>query len=196
MEEKIDIRIIKTQRAIKNVFFELMDEIGFSKISVKKIIERAEINRSTFYSHYVDKFDLLDKMEDELLMGFKCIGSDAPFELIATQDWHTEAIMSYFNRFVTYVHENAKIFTLLVGEKGDPAFINKLSEIIKSIWSERNLFDGISILQNYALTALIGMMTNLIAEWVKGDFRETPEEFMQIVITIVKDLSKNIYAKV
>lgn len=59
MNKITDIRVTKTNIAIRKAFIEIMEEEGFSKLNVKKIIDRAKINRSTFYAHYMDKYDLL-----------------------------------------------------------------------------------------------------------------------------------------
>ena len=65
-DKKTDIRIIKTRRAIQAAFLRLMKEKGFAAVTVKDIIRDAEINRSTFYAHYEDKYDLLESIENDL----------------------------------------------------------------------------------------------------------------------------------
>ena len=57
-----DLRIKRTQRAIKDAFYSLVEEKGFEHITVKDITERAMISRNTFYLHYEDKYDLLNKI--------------------------------------------------------------------------------------------------------------------------------------
>lgn len=193
MEKKADLRVIKTQRLIKSVFFQLMAEIGFQKINVQKIISRAQINRSTFYAHYLDKFDLLNKVENDLLMEIKNMSYDVPFESITTFSLDNEILIKRIRDEVYYMHENGNIFMLLLSEKGDPAFAYKLNELIDSIWTEQKLVDRLSIPQSYAFAATTGMTTSLITEWVKSGFRETPEEFLQIVLKIMKDIPKNIF---
>jgi Transcriptional regulator len=193
MEKKNDLRVVKTQKLIYNAFFELMNEIGFSKINVQKIIVRAQINRSTFYAHYLDKFDLLDKVEQELLLFLKDMTYDVPSDFITKQGFDNEILIGKIKREIYYLHDNSEVFMLLMSDKGDPAFIYKLSELIKTVWAEQKIVEMLSIPQSYALAALIGMTTNLIAEWVKSGFRETPEEFVQIVIKIMKDIPKNIF---
>jgi AcrR family transcriptional regulator len=59
---KVDRRILKSQDAIKNAFVELMSEKGFDKITVKDICNVANVGNRTFYLHYLDKYDLLDKL--------------------------------------------------------------------------------------------------------------------------------------
>lgn len=62
-----DRRTRYTKQVIREAFFELLREKGFDKISVADICRIAEINRGTFYLHYVDKYDLLDAVIDEAL---------------------------------------------------------------------------------------------------------------------------------
>ena len=63
--EKMDLRIQKTEKAIKNVFLELRARKPLEKITVKELCELALINKSTFYSHYEDIYALSEAMEQE-----------------------------------------------------------------------------------------------------------------------------------
>lgn len=63
----VDLRIKRTQRAIKESFFALVEEKGFEHISVKDITQGAMISRNTFYLHYSDKYELLNSICDELM---------------------------------------------------------------------------------------------------------------------------------
>ena len=56
----------ETRAKIQSVFLDLMKKKPYYKISVREIAEAANINRSTFYLHYEDIYDLLDKIEDEI----------------------------------------------------------------------------------------------------------------------------------
>lgn len=60
-EKRIDRRIKKTQRSLHEALMELIQEKRYDKITVQDIIDRADVGRSTFYSHYLDKEDLLVK---------------------------------------------------------------------------------------------------------------------------------------
>lgn len=62
-----DRRTRYTKGVIHAAFFELLREKGFSATTVTDICKRAEINRGTFYLHYVDKYALLDEVIDEAL---------------------------------------------------------------------------------------------------------------------------------
>lgn len=63
--EKIDRRIVKSRQAIQTTFLQMLVKEGFDEITVKSITEQANLGRKTFYLHYVDKYDLLDKIVDD-----------------------------------------------------------------------------------------------------------------------------------
>ena len=50
----MDLRVTKTQRAIRAAFLELREKKPLEKITVKELCQRAEIHKSTFYDHYAD----------------------------------------------------------------------------------------------------------------------------------------------
>ena len=58
--KKIDLRIIKTKNSLYAALLELMKEKSFEEIKVLDICTKALVNRSTFYSHYEDKYELLE----------------------------------------------------------------------------------------------------------------------------------------
>ena len=66
-DKTVDLRIIKTKKAIRDAFLALIEEKGFERISVKEITEKAMISRNTFYLHYSDKNDLFNKICDDLM---------------------------------------------------------------------------------------------------------------------------------
>lgn len=65
--EKHDLRFVKNENLIRNTFQEMMDENEYSKISIKELTERAQINRKTFYLHYPSLDHLLATLQLELM---------------------------------------------------------------------------------------------------------------------------------
>ena len=63
---KTDRRVRKTKTRLLNCLTELMKEKEVKDISVKELSDLADINRGTFYLHYRDVYDMLNKVEDEL----------------------------------------------------------------------------------------------------------------------------------
>lgn len=67
MNTKNNKRFSETDIKIHAVMLKLMQRCPFEKITVSMICKEADINRSTFYAHYLDLFDLLEKMTEQLL---------------------------------------------------------------------------------------------------------------------------------
>lgn len=66
----------KTKRIIKSVFAEMLSEYKeISRISVSELCRRADISRSTFYSHYDDTYSIAQDYENELIDRFSAIPS-------------------------------------------------------------------------------------------------------------------------
>lgn len=59
-EPRIDPRVTRTQKLIRDALKSLLAEKSFESISVQDVAERATVNRATFYAHFPDKFALLD----------------------------------------------------------------------------------------------------------------------------------------
>lgn len=193
MEDRIDLRVKKTKHSIKESFIQLMEEIGFTKINVKKIIERAGVNRSTFYLHYQDKFDLLNQVEDEFLDGYKkVIESCISIKLAQGTSYDLSSRAQAMNSVAHYIYENKKMLSLLTSSKGDPTFLNKIGGLAESISTDRNVIINPIIPQRYFFAFMSGMLTNIIGEWINSDFKEEPEQFSQIFIHLTKDISKNL----
>ena len=79
-ETTLDRRVIKTKKAIRNAFAELLSEKEINEITIKDIADRAIINRKTFYSHYAGIYQLIDEIENELVTALNEALRDEDFE--------------------------------------------------------------------------------------------------------------------
>ena len=192
---KNDLRTVKTRRAINSAFMELLEEVGFSKLNVRMMIERAEINRSTFYLHYLDKYDLLEKFEASILSGIASIAEEAPIEYITRHSHDEQSLSLYAGKMTEYLLANGKAFSLLMSEKGDPAFIHKISEAVSNIWDKNQVPRQLSVSPDYTKAALIGSITYLISQWVKNGFDLTKEEFSAMILTFTHSILETVLAE-
>ncbi len=62
-----DMRIERTERAIRDAFICLVGERGYAAVTVKDICERADVNRNTFYLHYRDKETLMQSLLESVI---------------------------------------------------------------------------------------------------------------------------------
>lgn len=68
LDEKLDPRVIRTRGLILQSFESLLAEKNFANISVQDVTDKAQINRATFYSHFQDKYALLDEAINQMFM--------------------------------------------------------------------------------------------------------------------------------
>lgn len=67
-DTKVDPRIIRTRRLLMDAFLKLTIKKDFKDITIKDITDEATVNRATFYSHFQDKYDLMDSgITDDIL---------------------------------------------------------------------------------------------------------------------------------
>ncbi|MCR5396738.1 MAG: TetR/AcrR family transcriptional regulator [Lachnospiraceae bacterium] len=67
IEKKEDGRVVYTKMRIRSAYYELLQEMDAEKVTVTAICKQAEINRATFYKHYLDVEDLKDKLQEEAI---------------------------------------------------------------------------------------------------------------------------------
>ncbi|MEI2804177.1 MAG: TetR/AcrR family transcriptional regulator [Trichococcus flocculiformis] len=84
----------------------LLETESFACISVKDIVETADYNRTTFYNHYYDKFDLLDDVTQDLLDGL-AIAVKESFE--SYHKMHLMSMKSADITFFDYVYQHRNL---------------------------------------------------------------------------------------
>ena len=93
---KTDPRVLRTRKLIIDSFITLSNKKDFNDISVKDITEEAMINRATFYNHFFDKYDLLEKVvSDKLSLNLNCSAQNQGMAL-------EETIKQIFSSLVTF----------------------------------------------------------------------------------------------
>ncbi|MCQ9210122.1 TetR family transcriptional regulator [Granulicatella seriolae] len=65
---EVDIRTRRTRKLILDSFKDLLHEKTFESVRISDITNKAEINRATFYNHFMDKYQLLDVLTEETLL--------------------------------------------------------------------------------------------------------------------------------
>lgn len=116
-EESEDLRVRRTRKLLQQAFIELVAEKGFAALTIRDITERAMVNRSTFYRHYLDKYDLLEQYMREV------------HALTEDQAAQTEKQVSIFQEeppgllnLLKHIQRFADFYRVMLGAQGDPLF--------------------------------------------------------------------------
>lgn len=121
MSPKEDLRIRRTKKMIKEAFIDLMLEKNYEQITICEIADKAMINRNTFYLHYRDKADLIEKISEGCIEELR----QSVYKLRETEDvyhpmYHLETSAVFY-----YLEQNLRIYQALL-LKGRSPYFNRL----------------------------------------------------------------------
>lgn len=169
-------RNTQTKDKIKKSFIKLMKDKGFDNLSVSDITDEAQINRSTFYSHYDDKFDLLQHYENDVL---KSLGQTLNDNLKTESDSAIELIISYLESELNLVKILIKLPSF------EDKIINVLRQVVKKgLYLNKGNTDTVNVIPNdYAYEIIVSSLLHTIEYWLS---KEHPESKSVIVDIIMK----------
>ena len=179
--KKIDARVRKTRDALGDALVELMQQRPFQSITVQDVLDRANVGRSTFYSHYSDKDDLLMSDADEFFEMFSMalsVHGDKSDRVFPVKEFFSHLIEA--QQFVTALRTSGKLHANLELARGHFArgIERRLQELPK----------GVNILakQRPALAiAHAGALLSLMQWWIDRGMKEPAEEMDSLFHKIV-----------
>ncbi len=172
-EEKIDLRIRRTKKSIRDAFFELISEKGFDSVTVKDITDRALISRNTFYLHYEDKFDLLNKISNELMRKVYLRVSKDLLK-VKNLDFTIDCTAMLLISIQRVIDEDRELYRLLLTDPGTVVFADKIE---KTIRTALDLIKGdIEGISDLSIEYIITGMKGVIRYWVTHDNMDVQTE--------------------
>lgn len=123
-ELKLNRKTRYTRMVLQDSLMELMKQKPISKITIKELCEKADINRTTFYTHYSDQYDLLRKIEDETLSW----AEEVTTTLLDQTD--KNEMIKILEGILQTVADNRKQIQILMSEQGDIDFQKQLLTLI------------------------------------------------------------------
>lgn len=179
---KLDRRKKYTQMVLKDSLMQLLKEKQISSITVKEICELADINRSTFYSHYTDQFDLLDNIENELIEDMAGYLNQCNFE-------NDQDDLQMIEKLLEYFASKHEVCQTLLNEKVDTTFQNKVmifaQEIFMKNWkADKQLSNEMSM---YLSIFTISGSIYTIKSWLNQGMDQPPKEMAEIINHVIKN---------
>lgn len=182
-EKKLDRRVKYTLHALKEAMIELLQENHITKISVVSLCELADVNRSTFYTHFYDQYDLLQFITKEALDNIQVYLEDLRY------DEDAELSAEVLEQTLDYVKENADVFKALLSDNCDPDIhhkIMRMTEII-SIDNYQNLDDRV---RDYVMLFQINGSISILHKWLQDDTPESTKEISELLLHLVGEVEK------
>lgn len=119
--KKLDIRIIKTKKAIREATLRLLSQKKIEDISITELAMEAQINRKTFYNYYQSIYQVIEEIENEAVETF--------VSAIKSTDWYDRDALDFYKLFLCVteaVNENMEFFGYLLN-------ISKTSRLIVKV---------------------------------------------------------------
>jgi len=193
MEVLEDRRARKTRKAIQNAFMKLMLKKDISRITIKDISDTADINRSTFYLHYYDIYEVFEDIEkDTVHTIFDKLKDYEMVKLIDNPYPLLKAILEEMEKDIDFNQ-------FLIGSSVSSNFLNK----IKKQFKKQLLEDYINQMSNttdintfsIAISFLTAGTIDAYEEWI-NDKKPIPlSQFSKIVSAQIADGISSIFTK-
>jgi AcrR family transcriptional regulator len=127
-QQSEDLRVRRTRKLLQQALIELTIEKGFAAVTVQDIAERAMVNRTTFYRHYLDKYDLLDQYMNDV---YELTASQEELSRARLHDPALEPPPVGLVSLLEHVWLYADFYRVMLGKKGDPAFVLHIQQYIE-----------------------------------------------------------------
>ena len=175
-KQKTDARIRRTRDALGDALVALMQEKPFETITVQDVLDRANVGRSTFYSHYSDKDDLLMSDAEEffesisLLLSLRGDKSDRVFPV---QEFFSHIIEA--KQFLDALMSSGKFHDNMELARGQFArgIERRLSELARAQSVPADERPAIAF-------AHAGALLSLLEWWIDRGMKQQPAEMDQL----------------
>ena len=170
---------------MKQAMLELMNQTPFEKITVRLVCERAGVNRSTFYAHYTDLYDMIEQMETNLRKQL--------IDRYPDSDKVTPLSLESLLTFLAFIREHKDFYrAAFKARRGFP-----LKQEAEPLWGQvvkpLCLKAGI-VSEGEMMFYFVGFQagfTMILKCWVEQDCAEREEKIAQIIQNIIPSIWKS-----
>jgi AcrR family transcriptional regulator len=186
-----DRRIERTQQLLRGALRSLIQEKGFEALTVQEIIDRANVGRATFYSHFDNKDDLLVSGFEDLRASLKTRQREA-FSRGRTIE---ERVFGFSQEVFAHTNEYRDAFRVMVGQRSGAVVQRLLHKLLVELIREdvkRNVVKAESApVQTEAVVHFItGALVGVLMWWLDGRMRLSVDEvnayFRKLAIPALK----------
>ena len=183
--EKMDLRIVKTKNAIYQALLDLMKDKEFEQIKVSDICNKALVNRSTFYAHFEDKYELLSSyiadLKDSLTQELK-----KNKNINSTKEYYIEMIKLFLN----HIEEKKDSYLAIAINNRNSILTDMLFDVIDhdiiSRLDNDNNFDG-KVPNTIIAKFYLGAVVNIAITWIQNINKYTKDEMVEYLSILIPE---------
>ena len=178
-----DRRSAKTRRALSNAMAELLTQKELRRITVQEIADKAEVNRVTFYKHYLDVYDLYEKLEKNLLV-------DLGLLILRLEELPSEQA---FAELINYISDNRPVFCMMFSPNSTCQLRDKFAKITEGLFlqMENEKIAAMDPKKHEYLTCYRAQgCLAVIAKWVNEGFVVPKDTLIKSISLLDKSIDK------
>ncbi|MHB1314131.1 MAG: TetR/AcrR family transcriptional regulator [Christensenellales bacterium] len=179
-----DRRVQYTHTVLKESLLELLTKKPISQITIKEICEIAEVNRSTFYAHFSDQYELFKSMKHEMLNKISDDIGGYLFEKDKSEP------MQILLKLLEFIQKNNKLWIILLSENGDRAFVhNMLVQVLKNY--DKELLDNQTLDEKTSELVFLFMVNGcigIIEQWIQDEMKTPMQEMAEFIIGLANQV--------
>lgn len=186
MDKKTDLRIIKTKKALYESLLDLMKEQTFEEIKVSEICTNALVNRSTFYAHYNDKYELLVALLNDLKLNLL-----ASLKRNENEINTKEYFMKMLELLINHIDEKRKIYSAILTNNRNGILMDILFDVADKDIKERiedNKQDITKDIPAEIITKFyLGAIINIGIEWIRDNSKYKKEDILKYFAILIPE---------
>ena len=174
MKEKVDLRIVKTNKVLYEALLDLLKEQTFEEIKVSDICAKALVNRSTFYSHFNDKFELvasfMNDLKDELLSQLNNIDKN-----ITLKEYYLKLIEVFLN----HIDGQEDVYKSILINNRNSIIMDMMYNTIAEDIRTRVKYNQLNVPEEIFISYYLGAIVNVGIDWLKSNKKYSKEEMLE-----------------
>jgi AcrR family transcriptional regulator len=182
----VDRRVQRTRRVLREALISLILEQGWDAVSVQNICDRADVGRSTFYTHFADKEELLvgglEDLGKSLRARFAALGSSPPLGFVAG--------------LIDHAHEQRRLFRAIIGKRGGQVVQQKFrSRLVELVREDLSAVLPASAERDAAARFIAGGLLEVLSWWLEARSPLPPSEVERLFLRMAQPCVDALRAK-
>lgn len=157
---------------------DLLKEKPLNRITVKEITEIADVNRTTFYRHYQDIFDMFHQVEDDLLAEFKRMVTAQPVRSL-------DDLYGFYVNIFAFVGENADMGQLLTGPNGDLSLVEKFKETVDEFLNDAHT-NNLPPVDRFSNAFIVAGFVEVVKTWLSENMPVSPAQMAEYILHSIR----------
>lgn len=178
MNTKNNRRYRDSEKRMQTALLKLMEEQELTDVTVMDICKEAQVNRTTFYSHYEDIYDLMEKVERMIRQEL--------YDSLAAEGTAMRNVFhhDYLLYFLRHIEKHQNFYRICLRHRVKFPLEEGFERLWKEVVIPQSCRNGVTDEQDmlYYLTFYQAGFTMVLRRWVEGGCPETPEKLCGLLL--------------